>query len=532
MSISFLKYHPDRISQYATIGKGDENNWSMGAQEGLFLLGLLTAIRARRVVEVGTNIGHSALYISHALKAVSYPDALLHSFEISDRAKVARDHLRKFGYDSFAFVHQCNSRGPEAEQIRDAIAPLDAVLIDGDHSYEGSYADFVFWEPAVRPGGLIVFHDISREFEEIYERSGLKAVYSTVERIAREHPDYEILRLLPPHYHNTTSMGVVQKSHSAPAPKVQVRMPAQDELAAAAAWKATAGDPRLRERPWEEIPFPPTAKLGPSMLQIDELRYLYWLARDGVPQTGQIVELGPWQGGSTGALAQGLRDRAVKTPNVKVHAFDRFVWDTYASQFSPDLALKVGDDMTSVFQKHTKAWEDLIQVHKGEIENAAWDPAQPISLLFVDAPSTPTVLQAAWNIFGPALRPGSIVVFQDYKHWSASFLPAAVAQLHGLKPVHVCRDGCSVAFEVVGEFKPAAFGPLARPSVDLAYKTACETFAFDPPTAAALEFAWLTQLAELGFTFEAKERYERLRGVPVCAGAADAPHALRVRLGA
>jgi predicted O-methyltransferase YrrM len=46
--------------------------------------------------------------------------------------------------------------------VRDALGgrPLDLLLIDGDHRYRGVTADFDTYTPLLRPGGLIVLHDI------------------------------------------------------------------------------------------------------------------------------------------------------------------------------------------------------------------------------------------------------------------------------------------------------------------------------------------------------------------------------------
>jgi len=41
-----------------------------------------------------------------------------------------------------------------------ASTPIDFLMIDGDHSYEGVRSDFEMYGPLVRPGGLIAFHDV------------------------------------------------------------------------------------------------------------------------------------------------------------------------------------------------------------------------------------------------------------------------------------------------------------------------------------------------------------------------------------
>ena len=56
-----------------------------------------------------------------------------------------------------------NSHTPEMlERVRKALGnqPLDALFIDGDHSYEGVKMDFETYGPLVGKGGMIAFHDI------------------------------------------------------------------------------------------------------------------------------------------------------------------------------------------------------------------------------------------------------------------------------------------------------------------------------------------------------------------------------------
>ena len=528
MGISYLRYEPQRLEEYARICWNDENRWSMGPQEALFLCSLLTTIRARVVVEIGTNLGHSTLFMCHALRSVGYPEAVLHTFEISDRAAVARSHLARYGYDAFAHVHRASSTSRKAAAVRERVAPIDAILIDGDHSFEGSYADFLFWTDAVRPGGFLIFHDVSEEFEKTYLEHGVRSVYTTIRTIEESHPGFSVLRLLPPHYHNTTSMALVQKTSES---KLQREPPTAVSVSSTprpSIWTLTDPDV-LRNREWEAVKLPGRT-YPPSMLQLDEFKFLYWLARAGVTGKGSVVELGAWQGGSTAVLSQGLRDRASSKGPARVHTFDRFVWDEYSGKFSPSVPLKPGDDMLGLFEENIEPWADLVVAHKGELVGATWDPADEIAILFVDAAKDGHILASTWNTFGPALCKGSIVVFQDFKHWSTCFLPVYVPLIPGLEPVHVCRDGCTVAFHFNGEFEPIRLPPMEPELVDEHFRQACDALSWDLPTAVALEMSWAMQLLYLGRIAEAQAHYRKVRYQPICPGAADSPQAVAGRL--
>ena len=38
--------------------------------------------------------------------------------------------------------------------------PIDVLFIDGDHSYEGVLTDWLLYNPLVRKGGIVAFHDV------------------------------------------------------------------------------------------------------------------------------------------------------------------------------------------------------------------------------------------------------------------------------------------------------------------------------------------------------------------------------------
>jgi predicted O-methyltransferase YrrM len=54
-----------------------------------------------------------------------------------------------------------NSRDTIPALMPEKAGHFDLVLVDGDHSYEGAMADLENVWPLVRPGGCVVFHDIT-----------------------------------------------------------------------------------------------------------------------------------------------------------------------------------------------------------------------------------------------------------------------------------------------------------------------------------------------------------------------------------
>ena len=90
------------------------------------LLGVLAAAcRARRVVEVGTAIGVSTLYIARAMA----PDGLIVSFEIDPvRQRAARSYLDRGGFGERADLRLHDAGEGLAELDREA---WDMVFLDG-----------------------------------------------------------------------------------------------------------------------------------------------------------------------------------------------------------------------------------------------------------------------------------------------------------------------------------------------------------------------------------------------------------------
>ncbi len=129
--------------------------------QGKFLYILARLIGARRVLEVGTLGGYSAIWMGRALG----PQGRLVSLEVSpEHARVARANLARAGLGEVAEVIV----GPALVSLPKVLeqagpASFDLTFIDADKTNNAGY-----WEWALRltrPGGAIVVDNVVRDGE-------------------------------------------------------------------------------------------------------------------------------------------------------------------------------------------------------------------------------------------------------------------------------------------------------------------------------------------------------------------------------
>jgi caffeoyl-CoA O-methyltransferase len=136
----------------------------LAASEGKLLTLLMQLIRARKVVEVGTLAGYSAMRLARGLQ----PDGKVWTFELdSKHAEVARANLAAAGLSERVDVRV----GPALSGLAqiEAFGPFDAVFIDADKS---GYPDYAQWAARnLRPGGLLI-GDNSYFFGELMAERG------------------------------------------------------------------------------------------------------------------------------------------------------------------------------------------------------------------------------------------------------------------------------------------------------------------------------------------------------------------------
>ncbi|HEX3436509.1 MAG TPA: class I SAM-dependent methyltransferase [Pseudacidobacterium sp.] len=136
------------------------------------LLEMVRGMRPRTVLEIGTARGGTLFLWTRVVAE----NAHLISIDLPGGAfGGGYAWWRKPVYQSFATSKQKldllrgNSHSMDAlTRIRKLLdgEPVDLLFIDAGHTYDDVQQDFSMYSPLVRPGGLIVFHDIAEHPKE------------------------------------------------------------------------------------------------------------------------------------------------------------------------------------------------------------------------------------------------------------------------------------------------------------------------------------------------------------------------------
>ena len=156
---------PDAIEKYLAtlnrahgavldeIARGNEqrNLPLVDAEVGALLRVLATAVGARRILEIGTAIGYSGIWLGGALP----PDGSLFTLEIDqDRAREARENFTRAG-----LADRINVLVGDAKLMLAKVAgPFDLIFQDGDKQLYTPLLDRLV--SLLRPGGLLVTDNV------------------------------------------------------------------------------------------------------------------------------------------------------------------------------------------------------------------------------------------------------------------------------------------------------------------------------------------------------------------------------------
>lgn len=133
---------------------------------GEFLLLLIRALKAKRVLEIGTSNGYSTLWLAHAVEPL---DGRVTTLEHSTfKAEMARANFARAGMQSRIDLHLGNASDFLIAQARDV---FDFIFLDSERSeYVGWWNDL---QRVLVAGGLLVVDNAvshAREMEDFSAR--------------------------------------------------------------------------------------------------------------------------------------------------------------------------------------------------------------------------------------------------------------------------------------------------------------------------------------------------------------------------
>ena len=122
-------------------------------QDGRLLRMLAESMNAKNIVEIGTSTGYSGIWMGMALQKT---DGKLTTYEIdAGRAATARANFERAGLaDVITLVE-----GDAHEEVKSLKDPIDILFLDADKDGYIDYLEKLL--PLVRPGGLVVAHNIT-----------------------------------------------------------------------------------------------------------------------------------------------------------------------------------------------------------------------------------------------------------------------------------------------------------------------------------------------------------------------------------
>ena len=140
----------------AALNAMTKGTWHLNitTREGRVLRQLTEAMGAKRVVEVGTSSGYSTIWLALGARAGG---GKVFTHEIDpEKVKIARANFKKAGLDDVITLIE----GDAHLTIQEHKEPIDVVFLDAEKKGYVDYLEKLL--PLVRPGGLILGHDMHR----------------------------------------------------------------------------------------------------------------------------------------------------------------------------------------------------------------------------------------------------------------------------------------------------------------------------------------------------------------------------------
>lgn len=179
---------------------------SIAPEAGWLLYWLIRNIRPSTIVEVGTCLGASTIWMAAAMQEndaasgiATASRGVIHTFDdfrdptdprlaastlFRDRRRGVEDRIARAGLSHQVRVHKGNSK-VEIPRLHEELlrgGGVQFAYLDGDHSVEGVVGDLMVVEPVLQIGGYILLHDT---FPELSGENGPRHLLDHVSTVSR-----------------------------------------------------------------------------------------------------------------------------------------------------------------------------------------------------------------------------------------------------------------------------------------------------------------------------------------------------------
>lgn len=200
----------------------------------------------------------------------------------------------------------------------------------------------------------------------------------------------------------------------------------------------------------------PTIDVGPvipAMTTDAEREFYYRIVKENAHK-GAVVEFGAWLGASSAYIAAGMRD----STGGKAHVYDKFLSKPGHIEKVRTFYARRGIDKAPVgpcldtFKANLGPLMGFIEPHQGQIEDMEWGGGD-IAVLITDAPKRVPQISAVMTELRSALKPGSIMAWQDFCHFPSYEIPACLYRLRDhIEFVEAIVPGTTLAFRVTSQW--------------------------------------------------------------------------------
>ena len=158
---------------------------------------LVGHLKPQAVLEVGTSVGGSLLWLAHAMReacpgprlvtldAVDVNDPAVRRWERDGLSASPREMVERLGCGDFVEFVTARS----LDYLAGRREEFDFIFLDGDHGARNMYREIALALRALRPGGCILLHDYFPNLKQPWPGAVVApGVWLAAERLRRENP--------------------------------------------------------------------------------------------------------------------------------------------------------------------------------------------------------------------------------------------------------------------------------------------------------------------------------------------------------